>query len=138
MKTKSGLFFILTVIIFTAVWGCSGSGTDRLTDIKRWSLDSLTGFIMPPANKNITLEFSAGGLFKGFGDCNNYSGNYKQSPGGKLQISNLVSTDAACEDSQRETLFFSSLQKSASFKTTGGKLFIFDGSKKLLLVMKAD
>ena len=77
-----------------------------------------------------TLEFGRGGLIRGNGGCNSFSGQY-QLQGKKVTFSNFTSSMMACVDqtlTDQETAVLKGLQSAGTFAISADQLVIFSTS----------
>jgi len=133
---KNFLALFIMIITGTLLISCAGSGTvvKDLSETGKWSLDSIGGFTRPKQRTaNAVISFDRRGTVNGFGGCNTFSAEYKQSLYG-LRINQLVSTETACMESQTEALLFKALQNVSRFSYTEGrkKLNLFDVNGEFL------
>ena len=119
-KTSTGLTFMLLALTLAA---CLGSTSSPALDGTRWVLGSLDGD--PPLDAvTITLAFEDGQL-SGDGGCNQYGGSYSLSPGGKITITELISTLRACLDNDltaQESRYLQLLAAATSYRVTSTTL----------------
>ncbi len=130
---------IITFICVSTVFflcSCSGSQNTSLKSTS-WQLDSLTETGLLTVNKKPGADFSAEGVVSGFGGCNKYSGGYKSSAG-KLTISNIRSTEMACDNLKIEQVFLSALMQSDSYKISGSKLRLYTKGRVVAVLSSLD
>lgn len=126
---------IITVtVVFLSVllYGCSSGNETTTLKSTNWQLDSIIGLKIVPEGKSTTLEF-ADSKVSGYGGCNNFGGLYKTS-GKNISFIDIYATEKACINSQVEANFLAALQKTESYKISGGKLMLY-GAGVLLVIM---
>lgn len=120
----------------------SSSDTDNSTAVrledKKWILATIAGKAVPKLENAPFLVFDkqkagAGGN----SGCNSFGGSYK-SEGDKISITEIISTQIACEDERGniEREFFDNLRKVNRFEIKAGKLNLY-ASETLLLTFDA-
>jgi heat shock protein HslJ len=135
-----------TIICITALlYGCSAGNETASLKSTNWQLDSLIGLRIVPEGKSATLEFGSGGKISGYGGCNKYGGLYSTvNKKGTItdymvnhkhiSFTDIYATEKACTNSQVEANFLAALQKTDSYKISGGKLMLY-GAGVLLVIM---
>lgn len=120
---------ILILVLGIMVAGCSST---RSLNETSWRLSRLSG---QPAltETEVTLIFTADSL-GGSDGCNSYGGSYT-SEGSRIDVGeDIVSTMMYCSDviQTQTNAFYNALLDAATFKITGGKLFLQDGEGTIL------
>ena len=95
-----------------------------------WSLRELNGKSTRAfkTEKDIHLIIQQNNSIKGFSGCNNFFGNSSIN-NDTLQFSQVGSTMMMCKNMELESEFFSTLEKSKTYKIYGEYLYLYDSSK---------
>ncbi|AWO01583.1 hypothetical protein DLD77_07685 [Chitinophaga alhagiae] len=106
-------------------WGCQGTSKPAGGDTAavaaqtsaepawtlegtKWKLKEFPSSPMeiPPGDREIYMQFTdSASQVSGFLGCNGFGGKYLATPGGDLQITNVISTQMACERLNIENAF---------------------------------
>ncbi|MBL8017365.1 MAG: META domain-containing protein [Ignavibacteria bacterium] len=139
MKIIHGLLLICLCGLFAL--GCSssdGTGDKSALTGTEWVLFEMDGVKYEPASgKSVTLKLdSKEKSVSGKAPCNTYGGPYTKSSN-KLSFGGLYSTEMACDDLDKETIFFKQMQKAFAYQISGDKLYLFDSGGMVILRFKA-
>lgn len=145
------LYVILSAFCIIS-FACSSSDTGKKNvnlENTKWLLSELDGvkYSLPPDGKTVFIMFE--GVEKkasGMASCNNYFASYnavKTADGGdnvqlSLKFGPVTTTEMYCNYMDTETKYISALKNTASYKITGGKLYLYDESGKVALRFKAE
>ena len=83
------------------------------------------------ANERYTIEFTADGEVAGQADCNRYFGGYSEPSPGRLALTNLGATLAACPPESRSSDFLRVVSAATRYELVGGELKLFGGGEAL-------
>ncbi len=135
--TRNSVIISAAVILFVIlISGCSGSKQISSAKIEgiEWRLESLKGSTVAlNSGSSITLSFDGStAKISGKGVCNNYFGGYTKTDE-TLIFSSIGSTKMMCDDNINESDYFNALGSVDSYKVSGGKLSLLNGSKVVLV-----
>jgi putative lipoprotein len=82
-------------------------------------------------NERYTIEFTADGRVAGQADCNRYFGGYSEPSPGRLAMTNLGSTMAACPPESRSQDFLRAIGAATRYELAGEELKLFGGGDAL-------
>ena len=102
--------------------GCRKSRSSVPLNGTEWKLIQLQGENIASDNYRMTL--GADGLISGVGDCNRFSGSFKQNLKELSVADNLVSTRMMCLNQAREDKFLAMLRDIDSYSIDGGRLML--------------
>jgi heat shock protein HslJ len=98
----------------------------------KWELSEWPGKTLPTAAK-ATLNISDGNKIGGKSFCNTYGGNAVIN-GNAIQFSQVFSTKMYCEAvGDAENKYLTDLEKVTAGKVSGGKLYLYQNEKLLLV-----
>ncbi|WP_130735253.1 META domain-containing protein [Flavobacterium sp. J27] len=120
--------------------GCGAYITDyRLHDI--WVLEQLNGKKVDATDFSKEfpqLEIKAQeNTFSGFAGCNQMQGRLFFEPK-KIRFINVVTTEMACEPTNKETEFLKALSSTTTYTIENNRLYLSNPNKKLLILKKID
>jgi putative lipoprotein len=81
-----------------------------------------------------TIEFTPDGRFSGQADCNRYFGGYMRPAPGRLEMSDVGTTLAACPPESRSTDFLRAIGTATRYELAGPELKLFGGGDVLTFV----
>jgi putative lipoprotein len=84
-----------------------------------------------PPNERYTLSFTADGRIAGQADCNRYFGGYSEPAPGRLAMTNLGATMAACPPESRSQDFLRAVGAATRYELVGEELKLFGGGDAL-------
>jgi putative lipoprotein len=84
-----------------------------------------------PPNERYTIEFTADGRIAGQADCNRYFGGYSEPAPGRLAMTNLGATMAACPPESRSQDFLRAVGAATRYELVGSELKLFGGGDAL-------
>jgi putative lipoprotein len=84
-----------------------------------------------PPNERYTIEFTADGRIAGQADCNRYFGGYTEPAPGRLAMTNLGATMAACPPESRSQDFLRAVGAATRYELVGSELKLFGGGDAL-------
>jgi putative lipoprotein len=84
-----------------------------------------------PPNERYTLSFTADGRIAGQADCNRYFGGYSVPSPGRLAMTNLGATMAACPPESRSQDFLRAVGAATRYELVGAELKLFGGGDAL-------
>lgn len=120
--------------------GCGNYVIDyRLFDV--WYLEELDGKKVSSVDfakeiPSIVIN-SAEKIFSGYGGCNRISGTIFQERE-LLRFTNVLATQMACEESNKENKFIQSLQSSTAYKIKNNRLYLIHSDKIKMIFKKMD
>jgi heat shock protein HslJ len=123
-------FLVLMILFAALITGCSSSGNpgdkSPLTGTE-WVLFEMDGEMFVPASgKNVTLRLDSDKKsVNGKAPCNTYGGPYTKSSN-KISFGELYATEMACDELDKETIYFSQMRKVYAYQISGDKLYLFD------------
>src|SRR6266498_534732 len=121
MKKFAQFTLILVFILAASLSACSQAVAGF--EGQEWKLTSVNGKA-PLAGSKVTLKFENGKI-SGSSGCNSYGGEYSIQ-GGKLTVTNVVSTEMACMDPagvmDQEAAFFKAINEAAGYQISGNRL----------------
>ncbi len=126
---------VIIVLITALLYGCSAGNEMVSLKSTHWQLDSIIGLRIVPEGKSVTIDFSSLGTVSGYGGCNNFGGVFKTS-GKNISFIDIYATEKACINSQVEANFLAALQKTDSYKISGGKLMLYETGKLLVILFE--
>lgn len=108
------------------MFGDDGENPENL--LRPWELVSISdesGDEIPLTEEEIhTARFSSEGTLEGETACNFHGGDFTAERDGDIRISNLVSTDIACEEPNRSQEFLNGLAEADSYSVNNGNLVL--------------
>ncbi|MBU4556814.1 MAG: META domain-containing protein [Actinobacteria bacterium] len=124
---------LVTAVLLGIVGGCS-SETSSLAGTN-WQLSEWTLSSLDPVDLTITAQFSDGEI-SGSGGVNSYSGPCRLGPGTAFSAGPLAATEiGGPKPAMRgEAAYFALLAQAKSYKTTAGKLSLYDSGGNVSLV----
>jgi heat shock protein HslJ len=129
--------FICLILAAAFIYaGCSGSEGTASVKSTKWELTTLMQLSSLNFKGKPTVEFTADGKVAGFGGCNNFGGSYKVS-GSKLTVSDIFSTDMACDNMNVESIFLDALKKNDKYEITDSKLYLYSNGNVTAILTKA-
>ena len=90
-----------------------------------------------PPNERYTLSFTADGRIAGQADCNRYFGGYSEPAPGRLAMTNLGATMAACPPASRSPDFLRAVGAATRYELVGAELKLFGGGDALTFAREA-
>ncbi len=146
MKKILRSLFVCLFILFAAGFGlfasgCSssaGNGDKSPLTGTEWVLFEMYGEMFVPASgKNVTLRLDSDKKsINGKAPCNTYGGPYTKSSN-KISFGELYATEMACDELDKETIYFSQMRKVYAYQISGDKLYLFDSGGMVILRYKA-
>lgn len=135
------LIIVFVAVIMVCFAGCSGSVTQNAElGGGKWMLYEIGGtqYKAPAGGENVYIVFNTGtSQASGMASCNTFSGSYAAT-GSNIKMGPMISTKMACDDMSTEMKFMQSLNKAASYKITGGKLYLMDESSAVLCRLRTE
>ena len=127
---------------FALLLFCSSLLIGQTLPAGKWQLDQYRfgdKVERPLESLDITLNVRADGHLGGSSGCNVYGGSWSED-GGKLAITDIISTMRACEEPTPlfEKSFFDVLEKASSVETKDGTLLITEESGHFLRFVKTN
>lgn len=139
MKIIHGLLLICVCALLSLGCNSSESADDKSPLMgTEWLLFELDGEMFVPASgKNVTLRLDSEKKgVNGKAPCNIYGGSYTKKSN-KLSFSELYSTEMACDELDKETIFIKQMQKAYAYQISADKLYLFDSTGMVILRFKA-
>ncbi|RPE13683.1 META domain-containing protein [Chitinophaga lutea] len=130
---------LLTGIVAASLlaWGCQGTSKQAASDTSaavtpaqtsaepawklegtKWKLKEFPSNPMeiPAGDKDIYMQFTdTSSEVRGFLGCNGFGGKYLATPNGDLQITNVISTQMACERLNIENAFGKAMEATSKY-----------------------
>ena len=134
-------FLVLMILFAALITGCSssaGNGDKSPLTGTEWVLFEMDGEMFVPASgKNVTLRLDSDKKsVNGKAPCNTYGGPYTKSSN-KISFGELYATEMACDELDKETIYFSQMRKVYAYQISGDKLYLFDSGGMVILRYKA-
>lgn len=134
-------FLVLMILFAALITGCSssaGNGDKSPLTGTEWLLFEMDGEMFVPASgKNVTLRLDSDKKsVSGKAPCNTYGGPYTKSSN-KISFGELYATEMACDELDKETIYFSQMRKVYAYQISGDKLYLFDSGGMVILRYKA-
>jgi heat shock protein HslJ len=137
MNAKRTTVVGIALMVAALLAACRCSGATALSNTA-WELESLAGNDVLPGS-TITLEFSSDEV-SGSAGCNQYGGSYRAGAD-SLSISGVFSTMMACVGPEgvmeQEQAYLAALRRAASYRISGDRLEILDGTGTQVLAFVA-
>lgn len=130
-------------VLFLLFVSCSVMESDEFADVveldRTWEV---VEFKDPDGNEvslddqeTLTIYFNGETSLSGEADCNQYGGDYIARENGRINITNIISTEIACEQPSNGDNFLKALSGASTFVRQEGRLNIyFGGDGKLTLL----
>lgn len=140
LKTNTMKQLVFTAMAAAALmaWGCQGTSKPSGGDTSaaaataaqtsaepawklegtKWKLKEFPSSTMeiPPGDKEIYMELTdSASQVRGFLGCNGFGGKYLATPNGDLQITNVISTQMACERLNIENAFRKAMEETSKY-----------------------
>lgn len=139
MKVKSP--FLLTCILLLSISGCSLFDNDNHENpenlLRPWELVSFTdeaGNAIELFEGEVhTVRFSKERTLGGETACNFYGGDFTAERDGDINITNLLSTEIACEQPNHSTEYLNGLAEANEFTLDNGRLVLRYGNEGELI-----
>lgn len=139
MKVKPSL--LLTCILLVLMSGCSLFDNDNHENpgdlLRPWQLASITdemGNDIELFEAEVhTVRFSSEGTLGGETACNFFGGDFTAERDGDIRITNLLSTEIACEQPNHSTEYLNGLAEAVEFTVGNGRLVLRYGKSGELI-----
>ncbi len=135
---------LLALVLFIQISGCSLIDNDNKEDpgdlLRAWELIAITdeegNDIELFEGEVHTARFSRDGSLGGETACNSFGGEFKAERDGDIRISNLLTTDEACQEPNHSTEYLNGLGEANKFTVESGKLVLRYGTDGVLTFLE--
>lgn len=132
---KKLILLALPAFMVFSLFSCQPRPVGGKIENTNWVLSSLTAskkVMQPPANIHITAIFGSDKV-TGIGPCNSYFAGFKAT-GTAIAISDLGSTERACDELEFENSYLGLLSKANGYSVLKDKMEIYSESGKLVFM----
>ncbi len=126
MKT---LFFSILVLLMATSCKTKKGTTSAKLENGSWQVELIEN-TKPKSTQTFIIEDTK---IQGKAACNGYGGKIELKDKNEIVISGIMGTKMACSNLSEETLFFSKLRNTTSYKLIKGELFFYNKENKQLV-----